>query len=521
MSEKITWGDVHDLASAVDAAADDLSVDGYTPLLTDNTTPFPLDAVVPATFQYHFDTYEGPVYPIIVSQFISGSSFTAPLDTLAQHGELYFAIDKEQDDCWCSVVFKVARDGSVYKLDVVDYPFAGSCSPSLAVPANGDALDNDQKFIPSGWSEFYNKGTDVTSMEPTQTREEQMCVADAGTGAKFLFKKGYGNHYDLVACERKMTGTFVWPIRTQWFDAIVDRITFIANGSCGAFDSTIYKSGSTTDYIIEGCFPTFDDLQQTLKMNGGGEVPGCMTAPGAMPWESPTCGGGYCDNGSVSVYKSTLNQLRQIADDLASQLYAFKDTCDFECNNCNTLDPSDNTFNITSKEYFDYLRGGVWTIYVDGVVVESCGDPSDHKAAGFGSGGTSSGSFSLYGANTINGSGCGHSGKVVLKGSSKYSYNDGTSSGTISTTDAAYFTANLGVSSSGDFVISFELLTSSFQTANGTTPAGLYPASGQAHCKADGMMLNMVGVWLPGWAGYPSYANGTTLNFTATFTPSP
>ena len=336
MGDQITWGDFYSVAVNIDAMAATMNVSGYSKLLENNDTPFPLDAVVPLSFSYRFDVVEGDGFPEITSHWMKASGgggvpMPEPLASLAAAGHLYFRNDP--DDCWCSTLFRVVPIGSLYKLVEIDDTTDAGCCQTLSVPDVGDLLDRTQKFIPSGYSAFYNPGIDVDSSESKLTDNVPRCVKDTEEGALFEFTKTEGNHYDITGCERDMSGILTWPILSDWMTALTDAITTIIDGSCGAYEESIWVDGETDTYIEPGCFPDFEDLQWTLQQNDESVMDdaGCMGDSGSLPWEETTCGGGYCDNGNLLVYKATLDQLNTIVSDLDGQLEPHSEECDNTC----------------------------------------------------------------------------------------------------------------------------------------------------------------------------------------------
>lgn len=342
-SERITWAAVRELGALADAAALALSIPDYAPLLSDNSTPFPLSGVqTSGEVWYYFNVSIDATasYPLIASQYIGDASgapvaLEEPMRTLAGLGELFFVTDA--DGCLCKTVFKVELSGSRHKLvDVsVDDPRFGCCQ-TLHMPEDGAHLDRTQHVIPSGQAALFNRPITGTPDQGYMNFQAKRCktepdIAPGALGSvRFQLReipRITKNNYTLTQCRRRISGTYVWAIRREWMDAIKRRVDSILSQSCGAAYQRVHTDAD--HFIAEGCPVKFADLQRNLVYAGADLAPGCMTAAGSLPWNAPTCGGEYCgDTGGPKFYKLTIDQFKQLLQRLPSDVHPYATLCD-------------------------------------------------------------------------------------------------------------------------------------------------------------------------------------------------
>ena len=349
--EKVTWQMTRALAAITDITADSMSTPDYDKLLEDNTTPFPLTNVLQSgSIYYYFNVTSthgsGGTYPMVSSQYIGDASavpikLDEPMKTMAGLGELFFVLDA--DGCLCKTIFKVEpanMDKSSFKLVTLIWSDPGTgCCQTLDMPTDGSLLDRSQYIVPSGLAALYNLDFTLTPGRGYVNFEEKRCKSEPNLAAgklggmefkmKEIPRNRWNRNYTIHSIRRKISGTYVWAIRADWYQTVKERVDYILKfgNNEGAYADTVYKNGSD-EFVPEHCPVSFEDLQWTMQKNDPGtQVPGCMSSPGKYPWKVATCSGTSCWNGSGAggpkIYKASLEQFQQLVNDIPSQVYPY------------------------------------------------------------------------------------------------------------------------------------------------------------------------------------------------------
>lgn len=175
------------------------------------------------------------------------------------------------------------------------------------------------------------------------------------------------------------------------------------------------------------------------------------------------------------------------------------------CSGCGSIEPGDNTFEISKAQYDAYRRGGTWAIFVDYSFIESVDDPA---SCGFVINGGGSGII------TGAGSGCNHWIEGTIPVSETFDYGDGNIIPG-KPTRSAYLSVSLG--KDGElYYVQFQAGTDMFDTY-GSSNADMPPT---ISAEIDGNVLAIYPLWTPSCEGESGYLNNSATSLTATFTPN-
>ena len=332
---QIKWSDFYELGKAVDALATSFSTRDYIPLASMDHTPWSLKSTQEFEFYQNFEvefipplkeTLAGFPVATVKARYISdknGLSLSLPnqvLKNLADDGNLYCTVT---DECWCPTLFKVGRayigggvfdytlesvhstprvdikvgkvyigDG-VFKSTSVSDPGAPgvdqmSCCQTIPVPEIGDLLNYEQKIIPAAWAIQWSTRPGPTFPGKKQEDVPKCTVAADGVileyDANNIVKP---NRWELSAARRKVTGTLVWPIKKEWMNMLMCKLSQIlfSDFNGGAQAAKMLKDGVPAPFMVAGCCITAEDLRYTLVHLGLISIAndGYFGGPGTIP----------------------------------------------------------------------------------------------------------------------------------------------------------------------------------------------------------------------------------------------